>query len=99
MKWIQARNVHTGSSTGNTFPTNILEVEQPCSVIDQILAAFVFEARQGDGNYYPGATIRNMLAALLRVMKQQGAANVVNFVDKSSREKITHCSRMPLTDT
>ena len=44
MKWIQARNVHTGSSTGNTFPTNILEMEQPCSVIDQILAAFVFEA-------------------------------------------------------
>ena len=49
---------------------------------------FVIEARRVDGNYYPGNTLKNTLSALFRVMKeQQGAINVVSFMEKPSREK------------
>ena len=41
-----------------------------------------------DGNPYPGSTLKNILAALLRVMKHRfRAVNVINFVDKSAQEK------------
>ena len=66
----------------------MLEVSYPLSVIDRTLAAFVCEARQADGKPYPGSTLKNILSALFRVMKQfQGAQNVTNFVDKTEREK------------
>ena len=66
------------------FPSDILEVQYPVQVLDRTLAAFILEARRADGNPYPGSTLKNILAAILRVMKQQfGAVNVVNFIDKS----------------
>lgn len=58
------------------------------NVIDRTLAAFILEARRADRNPYPGSTLKNILAALLRIINQQfGAVNVINFVDKSAREK------------
>lgn len=72
----------------DVIPTDLLEVGYPVLVIDRALAAFVFEARRADGNFYPGNTLKNILSALFRIMKQnQGAANVISFVDKSEREK------------
>ena len=81
-------------SARDVVPTGILEVYyhylQKKSIIDRVFAAFVFEARRADGNFYPGATIRNIhvymyhvLAALLCVMEHnQGASNVISFVHK-----------------
>ena len=72
----------------DAVPADILEVRYPLHVIDRTLAAFVFEARRADGKAYPGSTLKNILAAFHRVMKQQqGPASVVNFVEKSEREK------------
>ena len=66
----------------------MLEVSHPSLVVDRVLAAFVLEARRADGKYYPGSTLKNILSALFRVMKKNiGAANLVSFVEKSSREK------------
>ena len=86
-KWLAARNSRVTDSK-DMFPTNLLEVSYPCATIDVVLAAFVFEARRADGNYYPGTTIKNILAALHRVMKANlGVLNVFNFVEKESRER------------
>lgn len=50
--------------------------------------AFVIEARRADGKLYPGSTIKNILAALYRVMKENlGPRHVVNFIEKASREQ------------
>ena len=82
--WIKSRN----ASTEEKYPADLLEVRYPFHVIDRTLAAFVIEARRVDGNHYPGTTLKNIMAALFRVMKEnQGAANVTSFVEKASREK------------
>ena len=40
------------------------------------------------GNCYPGSTLKNILTALLWVMKlNQGASNVIGFADKAEQEK------------
>ena len=86
-KWLAARNSRVTDSK-DMFPTNLLEVSHPCATIDVVLAAFVFEARRADWNYYPGTTIKNILAALHRVTKANlGVLNVFNFVEKESRER------------
>ena len=57
-------------------------------MVDQVLAAFVLEARRAVGNYYPGTTIKNILAALCRGLKQKvKTKNVVTFVEKASQER------------
>ena len=82
--WITSRN----APTEEKYPADLLEVRYPFHVIDRTLAAFVIEARRVDGNHYPGTTLKNIIAALFRVMKEnQGAANVTSFVEKASREK------------
>ena len=85
--WVAERNTN-GNNTGETFPTDLLETWYPTPIIDRALAAFVIEARRVNGNYYPGNTLKNILSALFRVVKeQQGAVNVVSFMEKPSREK------------
>lgn len=85
--WVAERNANA-NNIGETFPTDLLETRYPTPIIDRALAAFVIEARRVDGNYYPGNTLKNILSALHRVMKeQQGAINVVSFMEKLSREK------------
>ena len=83
--WVLIRNA---SVSVESVPIDMLEVSYPLSVIDRTLVAFVCEARRADGKPYPGSTLKNILSALFRVMKQfQGAQNVTNFVDKTEREK------------
>ena len=85
--WVVARNSNS-HTTVETFPEDILEKKYPCSILDRELAAFVLEARRVDGNPYPGNTIKNILAALLTVMKEnQGAVNIISFMELSTREK------------
>ena len=69
--WITSRN----ASIEEKYPANLLEVRYPFHVIDRTLAAFVIEPRRVDGNHFPGTTLKNIMAALFRVMKEnQGAA-------------------------
>ena len=73
--WLLTRNSTPTLPITDVIPTDLLEVGYPLPVIDRTLAAFVFEARRADGNFYPGSTLKNILAALFRVMKQnQGAS-------------------------
>ena len=62
--------------------SSVLTRSHPISVLDYWLAAFVQEARRKDGNYYPGNTIRNILAALFRFLKENaGVESAPNFID------------------
>ena len=79
--WISSRN----TVAEETLPADMLQVRYHSQIVDEVLAAFVLEARRADGNYYPGNTI---LSALFRVMKMNiGPLNIQSFVEKSSREK------------
>ena len=70
----------------------MLEVKYPVEIQDKMLAAFVLEARHADGKPYPGTTLKNIAAALFRVMKQNlDAVNVVSFIEKATREKYFPC--------
>lgn len=70
------------------FPADLLDTAHPIPVLDRTLAAFILEARRADGAYYPGNTLRNILSALHRKMKEtQGAANVTTFLNGQLREK------------
>ena len=83
--WVAARN-QLSPSPDDTLPEDLLEVRHPLDVQDRTLAAFVLEARRADGNYYPGSTLKNIIAALFRVMKaNQGAVNVVSFAPGKRR--------------
>ena len=69
-RWAVSECIGTrNTAAADVFPKDILENYYPLSVVDQTLAAFVIEARRAEGNFYPGSTIRNILAALYRVMK------------------------------
>ena len=90
--WLSTRNETQTLSARDVLPTDIMEVRYPLPILDRVLAAFVFEARRADGNFYPGVTLKNILAALLCVMKyNQGACNVISCVDKVEREKNYPC--------
>ena len=81
----KARN--SGASHANIYPEDLLIHSHPISVLDYCLAAFVLEARRQDGNYYPGNTIRNILAALFRFLKENaGVKSAPNFIDRGQRE-------------
>lgn len=85
--WLSTKNSTPALPITDAIPTDLLEVSYPIPVVDCALAAFVLEARRADGNFYPGNTLKNILSALFRVMKQnQGALNVISFVIKSERE-------------
>ena len=56
--------------------------------MDLALASFVLESRRKDGQCYPPNTLKNILAAIHRVMKERhGAKNVISFMDSDKREK------------
>ena len=64
-----------------------MQVSYPTTIVDYWLATFVLEARRKDGDYYPGNTLKNLLAAPFRATKSNlGPLNVVNFIDKTQRE-------------
>ena len=70
------------------FPIDLLERPHPLPLIDRTLAAFILEARRADGAPYPGTTLKNILGALYRRMKEcQGAANITTFLNAQLREK------------
>lgn len=70
--WALAKNKHCG---GEALPVDMLEVSYSLEIQDKTLSAFVLEVQLADGKFYPGSTRKNIIAALLRVMKQnQGAA-------------------------
>ena len=71
-KWLAARNSRVTDSK-DMFPTNLLEVSHPCATIDVVLAAFVFEARRADGNYYPGTTIKHWVMKAILLRKSRGS--------------------------
>ena len=68
-------------------PSDLLRTKYPTPIVDYWLAAFILEARRKDGEFYPGNTVRNILAAIFRAMKaNMGAVNVTNFIDKKQQE-------------
>lgn len=84
-EWVKARK--SGASGGSVCPENLLTHSHLISVLDYWLAAFVLEARRQDGNYYPGNTIRNILASLFRFLKENAGVNSApNFIDRAQRE-------------
>ena len=75
--------------------SSVLTRSHPISVLDYWLAAFVQEARRKDGNYYPGNTIRNILAALFRFLKENaGVESAPNFIDRGQREATCNFPRL-----
>ena len=81
--WCSSRN----QQSLQKCPEDLLSTPHPTRVIDYWLATFVLEARRQDGNFYPGNTLKNLLAALFRAMKSNlGPLNVTNFIDKTQRE-------------
>ena len=82
-EWLSERN----KQTIEQYP-DILQSQQPTSTVDVVLAAFILEARRKDGDCYPANTLKNILAAIYRIMKAKyGATNVINFMEKESRER------------
>ena len=82
VEWLNERN----ATTEDKFP-DILQSQQAVGQVDAVLAAFILEARRKDGNHYPANTLRNILAAIYRVMKENlGATNVTTFMEKEVRE-------------
>ena len=66
------------------FPKDLFTKQYPLEVLDKALSCFILEARRKDGQFYPGATVKNILSALFRVYKHNvGANNVTNFVELS----------------
>lgn len=81
--WLNERNL----SSQEKYP-NILECLQPLSKIDLVLASFVLESRRKDGKCYPPNTLRNILGALYRVLKDRfGAENFETFMEKDRWER------------
>ena len=66
--------------------TDLLSSPYPAYIVDYWLAAFVLEARCKDGHYYPPNMIRNILAALYRMMKSHLGPNIPSFMDSRCRE-------------
>lgn len=82
-QWVQNRN----EMTVEKCPSDLLTIRYPTPIVDYWLAAFILEARRRDGEFYPGNTVRNILAAIFRAMKaNMGAINVPNFIDKKQQE-------------
>ena len=50
--------------TSKLCPKDLLQASYPTTVVNYWLATFVLEARRKDGDYYPGNTLKNLLAAL-----------------------------------
>ena len=81
--WLSGRN----KTAQQTFP-NVLRTMQSRLTIDRVLSAFVLESRRKDGKSYPPNTLRNILAALFRVMKETfGPGNILSFMDNKVRER------------
>lgn len=73
--WVSSRNQ---LSPDDLLPDDLLEVRYPLEIQDKTPAAFILEARRANSKPYPGTTLKNIVAALFRVMKQnQGAVNIM----------------------
>lgn len=84
-EWCNYRN--KDPHTTKRCPEDLLQTSYPTTVVDYWLAMFVLEARRKYGDFYPGNTLQNLLAALFQTMKGNlSPLNVVNFIDKSQRE-------------
>ena len=62
LEWFSSRNKKPNAS--RKCPEDLLSVSYPTAVVDYWLAAFVLEARRKDGEFYPGNTLKNLLAAI-----------------------------------
>ena len=65
-QWVAFRNSQPNALL--KCRTNLLERVYPTTVIDDWLAAFILEARRIDGDFYPDSTLKNILAALFRMI-------------------------------
>ena len=59
-QWVQNRN----EIATDKCPSDLLRIKYPTPVVDYWLSAFILEARRRDGEFYPGNTVRNILAAI-----------------------------------
>ena len=65
-QWVAFRNSQPNALL--KCRTNLLEMVYPTTIIDDWLAAFILEARRIDGDFYPDSTLKNILAALFRMI-------------------------------
>ena len=65
-QWVAFRNSQPNALL--KCRTNLLERVYPTTIIDDWLAAFILEARRIDGDFYPDSTLKNILAALFRMI-------------------------------
>ena len=85
-EWLVQRNGQV-TSDKEKMP-DVLRTVQAVPTIDHVLAAFVIESRRKDGNYYPPNSLKNILSALFRVMKDTfGAGSIVTFMENKTQEK------------
>ena len=63
-QWVAFRNSQPNALL--KCRTNLLERVYPTTIVDDWLAAFIF--RHIDGDFYPGSTLKNILAALFRMI-------------------------------
>ena len=75
--WSQARNI---SHTEDPIPEDLLSCSDP-AILNVHLARFAVEARKSNGDYYPPATIHQLLCGLLRHMRDTNPG-CPNFLDK-----------------
>ena len=75
--WVSARN----TLQEERCPDDLLEVAYPDDALARWLSLFTIETRRIDGTEYPPRTLHNILAALLRYMREINPF-VPNFLDE-----------------
>ena len=86
--WSEERNK---SRPQDPVPADMLTCNDPV-LLSRHLSRFAVEVRKGNGDYYPPATIHQLLCGLLRHMREVSKA-CPNFLDKKdSRFKQFHCT-------
>ena len=75
--WVSARN----TLQEEKCPADLLEVSYPDDALARWLSLFTIETRRIDGTEYPPRTLHNILAALLRYMREINPF-VPNFLDQ-----------------
>ena len=75
--WSQARNI---SHTEDPIPEDLLSCNDP-AILNVHLSHFAVESRKSNGDYYPPATIHQLLCGLLRHMSDTNPGRP-NFLDK-----------------
>jgi hypothetical protein len=70
-EWCEARNIHD----------KIVDME--ASMMNELLARFVQEARRKDGKEYPASSLHNIVSAVQRHLRENGRPEISFFDEKS----------------